>query len=318
MAIYREIIDSSKEINNNWINKKISEPFQIVFPVPQNHSRYKIIQSYPLIITQLSRYHFLDNSLVLIDSGVFSNIKKNNDKCVYSSLEPTEDKTKTIDFLNDFLEQYKNKGFERVIAIGGGIVLNVCSYIAEQLEIDLVLVPTTIIAMSDSSIGGKVRVNDIKHDKFIKHYYKSFYEPSQIIIDPEFLKYLSQEQVRIGLAEIIKHAIYQSSKLADYILSDEFEPFSDRSSLLKAILWTADLKRICVELDPEESKEGSYIILRGAHDISDKIEEESKFKISHSQAILRAMEEDLSNSDKLALLQNIYNKLGISGNLINN
>jgi 3-dehydroquinate synthetase len=116
----------------------------------------------------------------------------------------------------------------------------------------------------------------------------------------------------MGLAEIIKHAVYQSSSLADYLLSDSFEPFNDKQSLLRSILWTADLKRICLENDPEESKDGSYLILRAAHDISDRLEEESGFTLDHGEAVERAMLEDLKDDpERLSLLKSIYGKLNI-------
>lgn len=176
----------------------------------------------------------------------------------------------------------------------------------------MVYVPTSIIAMSDASMGGKIRLNTIEDGRFNKHAYKSFYEPSAVILDPQFLEYLNNEQIMVGLAEIIKHALYQSPRLTNYLLSDEFEPFHDRESLLRAILWTADLKRICLENDPEESKEGSYKILRAAHDISDKMEEQSQFTLSHGKAVEKAMVEDLRfEAEKSNLLARIYQKLGI-------
>jgi 3-dehydroquinate synthase len=166
--------------------------------------------------------------------------------------------------------------------------------------------------MSDACIGGKVRLNDIQNGEYIKHAHKTFYEPSEIILDPRFLESLDDEQIRTGLGEIIKHALYQSPSLAEYLVTDSFNPFSDKQSLLRAILWTADLKRVCLEIDPEESKEGSYKILRAAHDLSDKLEEKSGFTLAHGKAVEKAMVEDLySTKEKLSLLLGIYNKLGI-------
>jgi len=312
MGKFEEIIKLSKDVDRVWKDKKMSESFQIVFPVPSSHPRSKELKSYPLALSSLSNYHFPDDSLVIIDSGISSRIKNNNDSNTSVFFHPIENKIKTLDFLNEFLGEHRGQVFRQVIGIGGGIVLNSCSYVAEKLGIDLILIPTTIISISDSSIGGKVRVNDINGHGFIKHAYKSFYEPSQIIIDPQLLDYLNDEQIRLGLSEIIKHALYQSDGLAKYLLSDKFNPFSDRASLLKSIMWTADLKRICLEVDPEESADGSYSILRAGHDLSDKIEEESRLTIAHSEAVLRAMKIDLEKQPaKSQLLQKIYDKLGI-------
>jgi 3-dehydroquinate synthetase len=312
MTPYQDIIQKSDKVNSNWTNiSSIDGPLEIIFPVPVAHYRSAQITSYPLTISSLSQYHFADNDLVIIDSGLWDVIKK-LDSVNYIKLEPIEAETKALATADKLLDSLKNKNVKRIIGIGGGIVLNVVSYIAEQLKADLVLVPTSIVAMSDSSIGGKVRMNKIEGDVFIKHAYKSFYEPNQIIVDPVFLEKLSDEQIKIGMAEIIKHALYQAPALAEYLLSNDFNPFKDKKSLLKAILWTADLKRICLEVDPEESKDGSYIILRAAHDNSDKMEEASKFTLPHAEAVLRSMEDDLKNTQKISSLSQIYQKMGIS------
>lgn len=300
-----KILEKSKEID--WTNRDVSESLNITFPVPETHSRYRLIQKYDLILAQLSDDIFPENFLVLCDES----IKGLSDSNIIF-LKPAEDSLKTIAKAEEFIVSLK-KEYEKIIVIGGGVMLNFGGYVAERLNVDLEYVPTSIIAMSDASIGGKVRLNDVKDGIYKKHAYKSFYEPSKIILDPRFLETLNDEQTRVGLAEIIKHAVYQSSGLAEYLLSNAFQPFSDRQSLLRAIIWTADLKRICLEIDPEESKDGSYKILRAAHDISDRFEEESDLKLTHGEAVEKAMLEDLQNnlSRKETLLK-IYKKFGIN------
>ncbi len=311
MTTYEKIIQASRAVDEKW---KDNTDYNIIIPfsMPENHQRFSEVKSYTLSVSDLSTYHFLDDNLVIIDSSVYPNITRSNPTCTYVQLEPVEAELKTLKHLEVLVEEYQKGGYQRVVAIGGGIILNISAYIAEKLGIDLILVPTTIIAMSDSSIGGKVRVNEVRDGKYFKHAYKAFYEPSQIILDPRFLTTLSNEQIRNGMAEIIKHGLYQSEALTGYLLSDAFDPYNDKESLLKAILWTADLKRICLEVDPEESKDGSYMILRAAHDISDKIEERKEFKISHGKAVEDAMVQDLFGKDKYTTLIAIYTKLSIS------
>ncbi|HPS21244.1 MAG TPA: hypothetical protein PLO44_00320 [Candidatus Paceibacterota bacterium] len=306
-----KIKEKSSEID--WADTDIKKPLSINFPVPVLHARYPKIQQYLLSVAQLSNYHFLENDLIICDIEIKKHLTKNiADLPNIIFLEAAENKTKILSEANILVKQVTGKNYKRILAIGGGIIANIASYIAEKLEVDIVHVPTTVLSMSDASIGGKVRVNDIQGNTFIKHAYKTFYEPSEIVLDPLFLTYLSDEQIRIGLAEIIKHALYQSPLLAEYLLSDAFQPFTDRLSLLRAILWVADLKRICLEIDPEETKNGSYKILRAAHDISDKLEERSGFTLPHGKAVEKAMVEDLySNKGKSEQLARIYQKLGI-------
>lgn len=309
--ILQKILKTSEGID--WSQIDLSHFRTIKFPVPKTHVRFSRIKNYSLFVTQISSFHFLENDLIICDKNLVNYLTedlKSNHQIVF--LEATEGK-KNVSEANELLESIRTKIITRIVAIGGGIITNVSSYVSEQLGVDLLYVPTTIISMSDASIGGKVRLNDLVGNTPRKHAYKTFYEPSEIILDPRFLDYLTQEQIRIGLAEVIKHAIYQSSKLAEYLLSEKFQPFSDKVSLLRAILWTADLKRICLEIDPEESRDGSYLILRAAHDISDRLEEESCFTVNHGLAVERAMLKDLeADPKKLNILKQIYKKLEIT------
>ncbi|MEN9582945.1 MAG: hypothetical protein RL641_899 [Candidatus Parcubacteria bacterium] len=304
-----------KSLLIDWSNKEIniSTPVVIHFPVPSNHPRYSKIKSYRLIVMKIKNYPLSETDLIICDEQLKQYLPEkvaNFPHIIF--IEAVEYKTKIMSEVSMLQKTISDKNYKRIVAIGGGIIANIASFLAEKIHIDLVHVPTTPISMSDASIGGKVRVNDIQGNIFVKHVYKSFYEPSEIILDAQFLNHLSDEQIRIGLAEVIKHALYQSPLLIQYILSDIFQPFTNKDSLLRAILWTADLKRICLEVDPEESLNGSYKILRAAHDISDKLEEQSGFMLQHGMAVEKAMTEDIkSDIEKSELLVKIYQKLGI-------
>jgi 3-dehydroquinate synthetase len=308
MNTYDAIIENSKDID--WSNADISSSTSLQFSVPVDHKRHRDIKKYYFRIDHLDKYSFQEGSLILVDRELKDYIPLTI-KGRIEYLEAIEGKLKTVKEADILIESWKDLGFQKVVAIGGGLMGNVGAYVAEQLHTDLVLVPTTIIAMCDASIGGKVRMNYVEGDRFLKHYYKEFYEPSEIIADPKFLETISNEWVSIGLAEIIKHALYQSPRLKDYLISDSFDPFQDKSSLLRAIVWTVDLKRVCLEIDPDDQDGGSRKILRAAHDLSDKIEEKAGFKISHGRAVEEAMVEDLKDDPRYQDLIKIYTKLSI-------
>lgn len=310
MTKYELIREQSDHVD--WKSKEISN-VEIIFPVPANHPRHQIIQTYPLHLLSVSKYNFDKDYLILCDQSVKDLLPQAiRESLDFVVLNPTEGSLKTLREAEKFVALYAENKYTKVIVIGGGILANFGGYIAERLNADLIYIPTTIIAMSDACIGGKVRINDIREGQYIKHAHKTFYEPSEIILDPHFLTALNDEQIRVGMAEIIKHAVYQSPRLLDFILSESFDPYLNKESLLRAILWTADLKRICLEIDPDESAGGSLPILRAAHHISDKLEEKSEFTIQHGEAVEKAMVEDLyGNHDKYTPLINIYNKLGI-------
>lgn len=170
--------------------------------------------------------------------------------------------------------------------------------------------------MSDSSIGSKARANKISivngQEVFLKHFYREFYDPTQIIICENFLKTIPDSAILFSCAEIIKMALFQSDPLLDFLLSKDFEPFKNKKSLLKAILWATDLKRICMEVDPKETANGAKLIIREGHAFADKLEKESGFKVSHGEAVLRGIANDLEQTDRSKTFMRLCTKLKIN------
>lgn len=188
--------------------------------------------------------------------------------------------------MDKILREYKleEKIGYTLVAIGGGLIMNVGAYIAERISANLILFPTTVLAMADSS-GGKVRVNFVASDRAYKHFYKSFYEPNIMFLDERFLLSLPRKQIQIGLVEIIKQGLFQSPKLYDFLFRTGENLFSDVDKLKKAVLWAANLKKICMDVDVEENENGSRRILRGGHDFSDRLEEDLRLEIPHGIAV---------------------------------
>ena len=290
--------------------------YELVFDVPAFHPRSSEISQYSLRVSALSKNTFNDSQLVFIDKGLADSFLKEilpSSENVFFE-EAREETFKEWVWFNNFIEKNKIKEREakEIVGIGGGLTLNVAAYVAELLDVPFVQIPTTVIGMADGS-GGKVRLNMIDKGRFFKHYYKSFYEPNEIILDPRFLNTLSEKHISTGLGEVIKHGIYQFQALLDFLLSSDFDPYTNKKSLLRAILWTASLKAVCLKIDIEENANGSRKILRGGHELSDRIEEDTHFEIPHGLAVAMGMyrEMELSKHDLLPLFVKFCDKFGI-------
>ncbi|MDP8909419.1 MAG: bifunctional shikimate kinase/3-dehydroquinate synthase, partial [Chloroflexota bacterium] len=103
-------------------------------------------------------------------------------------------------------------GIERgdvVVAVGGGMVGDLAGFVAATClrGVSLVQVPTTLLAMVDSSVGGKTGINH----RTGKNLIGAFYQPPLVLIDPTFLQTLPARELTSGWAEIVKHAIIQPS-----------------------------------------------------------------------------------------------------------
>ena len=136
--------------------------------------------------------------------------------CVHAM--PAGKHNKTINEAIKIYEILENKGFSRdstLIALGGGVVGDLSGFVASTYYrgMNFVTVPTTMMAMIDSSIGGKVAINFRKTINAIGNYY----HPLLNIIDFDFLPALQQRDLLSGLAEVIKCAVIADHGLFSYL-----------------------------------------------------------------------------------------------------
>lgn len=329
MELYKKILEKSKPVDKKFetISNSEIDLIKLNFKVPKTHPRFEQIKNYTFSQVKLEQiinkpfYTNKKQKIFIIDKNVFKTqkfvqefCKKNRVKTIL--LNSLENETKTISFLERLikeknLEELKEK--LTIITIGGGLIINVGAYLSEKTFADLIIFPTTTLSIADGS-GGKVRINKLTNNKAYKHFYKSFYEPNAIFLDSRFLNSLSDKQIKTGLVETIKHGLFQSPKLYDFLLNNEGDLFKNKNKLKKAIIWAANLKKICIEIDIKENENGSKKILRGGHDFSDKLEENTRLKIPHGIAVAIGIIKELKkNKDKELLKKaiNIFKKFNI-------
>lgn len=119
---------------------------------------------------------------------------------------PAGERSKNQRRLFSILADMSKSGVTRsytLVAMGGGVVGDVAGLAASlyMRGIDLVQIPTTLLAQVDSSVGGKTAIDF----NGVKNMIGAFYQPSEVIVDPMFLKTLPAREVRCGLGEIIKY-----------------------------------------------------------------------------------------------------------------
>lgn len=186
-----------------------------------------------------------------------------------------------------------------IIALGGGVVGDVAGFAAATYMrgIPYIQVPTTLLAMVDSSIGGKVAV-DTPH---AKNAIGAFHQPKKVIADLNFLKSLPKKELADGLAEMIKHALVKDKgffgfleKSIDKIMNCDFavlEPAVKTSCRIKAAVVMQD-----------EKEKGMRKILNYGHTIGHAVESALSYKISHGNAIAIGMSYAAKISAKLGFL----------------
>ncbi len=174
-----------------------------------------------------------------------------------------------------------------LIALGGGVIGDLGGFVAATYMrgIRLVQVPTTLLAMVDSSIGGKTAVNHARAKNLIG----AFYQPALTVADVRMLTTLPDRELRSGLAEVIKTAVIGDASLFEY-LEQQLPAVLRRDTgvLVEVISRCAAFKARVVEADEREQSERR--ILNYGHTIGHAIEAASGFRrLTHGEAIAIGM-----------------------------
>jgi len=232
--------------------------------------------------------------LYLIDANVLKKHKNlfNND-LKFISISCGE-QSKSLSYINEIIEKIIALGGNKktfIIGIGGGVTCDITGFIASifMRGVKFGFVPTTLLAITDASIGGKNGVNFNN----IKNIIGVINEPDFVFIDYSFLKTLPYHEFVNGFAEIIKHACISSSKLFDkleqnaddYLKIIKFPEYADFTKLNALIYDSIKIKLDIISVDINENdirKKLNY-----GHTFGHAIE--SKFSVSHGSAISLGM-----------------------------
>lgn len=181
-------------------------------------------------------------------------------------------------------------GIERsdvIVALGGGVAGDLVGFAAATVlrGVGLVQMPTSLLAMVDSSVGGKTGINHATGKNLIG----AFYQPPEVLVDPEYLRTLPDREYRSGWAEIIKHGLIEPSTPAGRsgllgILDANAERLLDRRSPLLApiIARNVEIKASVVQADEREA--GLRAILNFGHTIGHAIEA-AGYTLLHGEAV---------------------------------
>ncbi|MFB3925331.1 MAG: 3-dehydroquinate synthase [Syntrophales bacterium] len=186
-----------------------------------------------------------------------------------------------------------------LIALGGGVVGDIAGFIASifMRSVPYVQIPTTLLAMVDSSIGGKTGI-DLRAGKNILG---SFYQPKGVFIDLDFINTLPAREFNNGMAEVIKYGIIDDEELFRQ-LEEEISALQDREPgfLERIISISCRIKKGIIEID--ETEKGLRRILNFGHTIGHAVEAESGFAIAHGEAVSIGMAVSARISEKMKYL----------------
>jgi 3-dehydroquinate synthase len=280
--------------------------------VLRGKNRYTIIagsgclELFPRIVAEQGLH---GNILYVVDENVYklhsASIKeisgsvggKNN---IY--IMPSGEKYKSTEQYQDILYTLINNNFGRdslIAAIGGGVTGDIAGFAASTYMrgIQVVHIPTTLLAAVDSSIGGKTGINFSDRKNIVG----TFYQPKFVLTDYSFFNSLPVEEIISGAGEIIKYAF-----LGDRLFYNEVNDLIasvislDNKSLNKIIPACAEIKAAVVTADEKES--GIRKILNLGHTFAHAYESYYNFNIKHGCAVIAGIISSLFLSYKKGII----------------
>ena len=212
------------------------------------------------------------------------------------------------------------KNFHRndcLISIGGGITGDVSAFAASVFKrgIKFVNIPTTLLSQVDSSIGGKTGINS----RYGKNLIGSFYQPSLVISDINFLKSLPKREIICGYGEILKHALIADKKFFNFLNINGSKVLNLKSPIIEKAIF----QKKVVEVDEKEM--GLRKILNFGHTFAHAYEATLGYskKLNHGEAVILGVKtaakfsllNKILNIKEFKLIENHLNELNLPRNI---
>lgn len=191
---------------------------------------------------------------------------------------------KSLEASPEFIQRMRASGVNRetrLVAVGGGIVQDISAFIASVYMRGLrwTYVPTTVLAMVDSCIGGKSSINVGPYKNLVG----TFHPPEEIAIDPEVAASLPESQRASGLIEAAKICFCRGAEAFEEYLRFDPSPAMSTEALERVIVASLSAKKWFIEIDEFDKKE--RLLLNFGHTFGHAIEGATHFAIPHGFAV---------------------------------
>lgn len=210
---------------------------------------------------------------------------------------PAGEETKNIKSVEKLWKSWLSHNLERsslVIALGGGVVGDIAGFAAATYlrGINWVVAPTSLLAMADSSLGGKTGVDTPQGKNLVG----AFHSPRLVITDPDTLRTLPVDELRSGMAEIIKAGVIGDKFLFDLCCQGWDTIYRDICLIVRR---AAAVKIQIIQEDPFEKN--LRAVLNTGHTIGHAIEKASDYRIRHGEAVAIGMVSEARLAQKLGI-----------------
>ena len=204
------------------------------------------------------------------------------DGIVIAPGEDSKDWSHLARLVDDLIARGVGRG-DHVVAFGGGVIGDLAGFGAAILKrgVGLIQVPTSLLAMVDSSVGGKTAINTPAGKKLVG----AFHQPSLVLIDPDCLDSLPVRELRAGYAEVVKYGLISNPDFFSWCEeSGAVLLAGDQGAREQAIAACVGMKAAAVAED-ERDEGGRRALLNLGHSFAHAIEAESGYRLLHGEAV---------------------------------
>ncbi len=264
---------------------------KFALPIPESKkiSHFQFVDDFLALKKILASFIGQQNYIVITDQNVYRTSPFFQDSFFQKSqilVLPAGENTKSALFLGQVYDFCLKNNLQRkssIITIGGGVIGDLGGFVASTFMrgVSWINIPTSLLAMVDACLGGKVAINHPQGKNLIGN----FYFPAHVLLCVDFLATLPISEIKNGIAEMIKHAIIASP--------DHFQALWQISQQnlknIKPLAWqnliyeSLKIKKQIVEADVYEKNIRQYLNL--GHSYGHAIEKLSNYSIPHGQAV---------------------------------
>jgi 3-dehydroquinate synthase len=270
-------------VNNTHFNGEIDNNTQV--QIKSYNKIYDVIYNNNTL-TELINNIYNNDDFIIIDRNVYNldnTCLKNINSNYYFIFDATEE-TKTIDSVLNIIDILYNLKFNKknkLLVIGGGITQDVSGFAAAIYKRGLkwTFLPTTLLSMTDSCIGGKVGVN-----RNSKNMLALFCSPNKVIVSDYFINSLKKDDIISGIGEALKLSLIGGEESYKFFL----ENYNNNNiNFINLIKMSTSVKKLVIELDELENNERK--VLNYGHTFGHALESATNYFIPHGIAVLYGM-----------------------------
>jgi len=244
------------------------------------------MESISKVVNSSSVYLIIDRKVYdLYESRLGVNLAKD-----HIALVDVAEEIKNIEYVMQLVRSIMNISAKKnihLVSIGGGIIQDLSGFVASTLYrgVHWSYIPTTLLALADSCVGGKTSLNFDSYKNLIG----TFYPPHEIIINAEFTQTLEELDYYSGVGEVVKLHLNGGTKTVDYLVNNLFQGIFSRNTdtISNSIKSCLLIKKSFIEED--EFDQGRRNLLNYGHCFGHALETATGYVYPHGQAIVAGM-----------------------------